>query len=181
MSEYTDYYAVKRAPLEEIKAKLEQAKLTALIVDGFLCHAEDRWVVVEAPCTLGCIVPEDYSTFAVLFHPWEELKKSFPKIFKFFVEEGQRDWSIKCNLNGEERCFEFYTGSTLPNYSTEDKKYLSVLFELPFEDLVPVLKPGCSVEFCSRVGVPYFELEMQDFLSRVIPPGTVMFSSELQD
>jgi hypothetical protein len=48
MSEYTDYYAVKRAPLEEIKAKLEQAKLTALIVDGFLCHAEDRWVVVEA-------------------------------------------------------------------------------------------------------------------------------------
>src|SRR5260370_5682111 len=101
--EYTDYYGVKRAPLEEIRARLQEAKITGLISDGLRCKAEDKWVVVEAPCILGCKVPGDYSTFSVLSDPWEDLKKSFPRIFHFFMEEGQRDWSIKCSLNGEER------------------------------------------------------------------------------
>ncbi|HEY6257882.1 MAG TPA: hypothetical protein VIY51_19025 [Xanthobacteraceae bacterium] len=58
---------------------------------------------------------------------------------------------------------------------------MSALFELPFEDLVPVLKPGrfVAAEFCRLVSLPYFEMEMQDKLDGVIPPGTVVFRSEL--
>jgi hypothetical protein len=179
--EQTDYHAVRRAPLEEIKTRLQQAKITALIADGVGCKAEDKWVVVEAPSIFGCKVPGDFSTFAVLSDPWEDLKKSFARIFRFFVEEGQREWSIKCGLNGEERSFAFYAGSTPSSYTQEDAKYLSALFELPFEELVPVLKPGLFVaaEFCALVGLPYFEMEMQDKLGSVIPAGTVVFSSEL--
>jgi hypothetical protein len=56
------------------------------------------------------------------------------------------------------------------------------LFELAFEDLVPVLKPGrfISARFCDLVGLPYFEMERQDNKAW-IPPGTVIFSSELPE
>jgi hypothetical protein len=40
--EQTDYHAVRRTPLEEIKATLQQAKITALIADGVGCKAEDK-------------------------------------------------------------------------------------------------------------------------------------------
>jgi hypothetical protein len=126
-------------------------------------------------------VPGDFSTFSVLSDPWNDLKNSFARIFRFFVEEGQREWSIKCSLNGEERSFAFCADSTLSGYTQEDEKYLSALFELPFEELVPVLKPGlfAAAEFCVLVGLPYLEMEMQDKLARMIPAGAVMFSSEL--
>jgi hypothetical protein len=184
--EHVDYYAVKRAPLEEIKARLQQAKITALIADGVLLKPEHKWVVVGAPRLMGFKVPGDFSTFSVFYDPWEELKKSFRRIFRFFVEEGYRDWSITCGLDGEERSFEFYERTTPYNYTKEDKEYVSVLFELPFEDLVPVLKPGCYEprmrvvwKFCGLVGLPFLEMEQQDKLACVVPRGTVMFSSEL--
>jgi hypothetical protein len=179
--EQTNYYAVKRAPLAEIKEKLTVAGLTALIADGALHRAENLWIVIEAPRSLGCTVQGDYSTFSVLFDPWETLKKQFAEIIELFIEEGQIDWTLKCSLNREEKFFKFYSNANLPSFSERDHTFLSTLFEISIDRLIPCLKPGMAIQFCELVSLPFFEMEMQDNLADVLQKGSVIFSSDLKD
>jgi len=178
--EYTDYYAVELEDFGQIKSKLEKAKLTAMIDNEIMHEPADRWIIIEAPTITGFRVPGDFSTYDVFFDPWETLKSSFPKIVNLFIEEGLRDWSIRCGLNGEERLFEFY--AELPPFSPSqgDQEYLSELFDQPYEELAAVLRPDSAHLFCALVAMPYAEMEMQDKMKGVIPPGTVIFSDQLE-
>lgn len=179
--ENTNYYIVRRQAFEDIKITLQKAKITALIADEPLSKHEDRWVVIEAPRTLGCKVPGDYSTFSVLSDPWLLLTEVFPVIVELFVSEGQIDWSLKCWSEGQEKFYQFIDGKQTFVPSENDCKFLSSIFSTPFDSLSRVLKPRMAFDFCQLIASPYFEMEMQDSLQNVIPAGRVIFSSELED
>ena len=181
MSEYTSYYAVASAPLQLIKENLEGAKLTALIANGVLNNPTDKWVVVEVPRLMGFTTPGDYSTFTVIFDPWDTIKSTFPKVIKFFIDEGQDDWSISCSRAGEEKTLQFYRSSPAHSFSKSDREYFAEFFGISFEELADFMKPGLAFAFCAMVKLPYFELEQQDKLLGVIPPGKVIYSSEISD
>jgi hypothetical protein len=179
--ESTNYYAVRHAPLSEIKKVLNDAKLTALIANEPIYTPGDRWVVVEVPRVMGCRVPGDYSTFAVMFDPWPRLKEIFKDIFELNVEENQGGWLVRCCLAGSEKMFEFREPRGVVSASEDDRRYLSTMFDCEFERLAPFLISGQAGGFCETVGVPFLEMEIQDKLGEILEPGQVIFSSEISD
>ncbi len=180
MSEITHYYGVTKEPLEEIKSKLEKANILSAVDDGS-CKDTDNWVAILAPLIMGFKVPGDFSTFSIVSNPWENLKKTFPKIIELYVEENQTDWVLTTSLFGVEKKFEFNKNFTT-NISSEDREYISKLFSIPFEELEPALKADKVSLFCDKILLPYCEIVDQDQFSDVIPRfGKVVFTTQFDD
>lgn len=182
MSEYTNYYAVESAPMDEIKSKLRKADVLSAIIDHpLIAKPENKWIVVEAPTLMDFTTPRDYSTLRTSVNPWNILKSTFSKIVKIFIEEDQHEWSLTTSLNGKEKIFKFYKKDA-QKFSETDRHYLSELFDTPFETLAEYLKVDQVHNFCQTVKLPYLEMEDQDHMADIILKyGKVIFVSQIKD
>lgn len=159
--------------------KLEAADILSAVGDS-VCTPDDSWVIVEAPIITAFKIPGDYSTFSVISNPWEKLTRVFNKVIEIYIEEGQKDWSLKVSVEEEEKEFYFHEESHVGTVSREEEESLVKTFGLSHAELEPVLRPGTPYEFCKRIGLPYLEMEDQDMLLDIIPKyGKAILTSQL--
>lgn len=164
MSEYTNYFATKSVSQVELISKLEESEISSIVED---LEKENNWQIFYCPSS-----SQDFPV-------WEKIGEKFQKVIELFVEEDRKRWLIKTSLNGELREFKFYSDEKL-NFTDDEKKYLSDLFEMEYSQLEEVLAYGKAYEFTKVIGLPYLDIMDQNiFPNHLFANKKVVLASTL--
>ncbi len=167
MSEYTRYFAVHGLTPQAAKARLIERSIHAVVDDT----ESGTWVVVSAPARSGF-----HDGQFVYDDRWAEMRRAFSKVCFFWVDEGQRGWSVRFARDGAESVFE----STGDEVDAADVERLGDYFEVPAARLRPVAAASLAHAFCACVGLPYQEMNDQNHCDFVLRDARVaVLASEL--
>jgi hypothetical protein len=171
MSEYTNYYALKKIPYDDVKNKLKHLGVFAVIGDYPSDNQlpDPTWITVE-------IAQDSSSGFEI-----ERLSSEFKKVVELWIDEDYISWTITCCLNGIKKIYDF-TGSTTVLVE-EDKRYLAELFDLSINIIQPYLAKGKVEQFCDAIHMPCYIMSDQQLLSAndLSKYGGVVLASEISD
>ncbi len=167
MSEYTNYYAFSGMTYKALKNKLQLENILAVIDDN-PDRTDLKWVAVE--------IANDYDK---RLEEKEKLSHQFTKVVEIWIDEDYQSWEIICFLLGKKKTFDCTNNPS--KVTDEDKKYLSELFETPFEDFELYLKKGEVQKFCDIVKMPCNIMSNQTIMPRgfLEEQGGVVLASEI--
>ena len=182
MSEYTKYFIIKSSSENEVKQKLNDAKIHSIVdsdkerywfMDEYK-HKDLNWIVVDAPPDSGF---EDGSFY--YRDKFEELSKIFNTVIFFFEEENANEWQIQIKNNAVLFSKDFYNGKLI-EFTEREKFIIADVFECEFNTIERFLKPGKSANFLNFNGIPYMQMNNQDHSTHEIINGNYsILSSEL--
>ena len=182
MSEYTKYFAVKSSSKEEVRRKLNDAKIKSIVdadIQDFWFSSKYKrgghysWVVVCAPSDFNFDEIGNFSHSDV----FSELKKVFNDCIMFFQEENMIDWNIKIK-SGNEFIEKGFEKNQKTIFDENDRRIFSKCFDKNFADMEPLLKGGKSSEFLNFVGIPYMEMNDRDMIHLEATDEKYSFFSE---
>jgi hypothetical protein len=167
MSEYTNYFVVKSNSENDVKKKLNNAKINSIIsVDtkdycftkNYKRNGKYNWIVVTAPPESGVDENGDFF-FQDQFDNFETL---FDTFILYHQDENFSDWSLKLKLEDTIIEKNFNTGTEII-FSDKERDLFTKCFDKEFTEIKEMLAKGSGI-FLNYVGIPYMEMNDQNIV-----------------
>ena len=166
MSEYTQYFIVKEDSEADVKKRLNNSKTTSIVdsdkdkywfFDIYKNQTTPNWIVVTAPPESGTIdgqykYENKFSTMCNIFET----------VVLFFEEENGSDWKLDIFFKGTLLSKNIYAEKIVA-FTPIEKQLMESVFETEFIEMAPFLIPGKSVYFLNAMGIPYMQMNDQDY------------------
>ena len=165
MSEYTNYLIIKSSSENEVKRKLNDAKIRSLVsidkdgywfLDKYKDKANSNWVSVSAPADSGFKDGKFYHR-----DKFQDVCKLFNTVIWFFEEENAKDWSINLKHNDRTLSKKLYSDKNVQFTNTE-KLIMEDVFENQFSSFEAFLRPESAADFLNFNGIPYEQMNDQN-------------------